>query len=137
MMHLGAVFGGPGGMDSHVGRAISKIKRLRGEYAPTTMQSRSGSLDIVFHVPGSIAQPEYEGIRTGSLSRKRRLLQVQVAVPQELNAKQPEEIERFLSRSIRQAIELAEPVFMKAKIPFERTEHERILQRIERALSPN
>jgi hypothetical protein len=70
-----AVFGGPEAMHSSVGEALSTIKRLAVSGGP---DDDSGSLDIVFHVPASLVRPDYESVRTGRLSKKQRLLQVQM-----------------------------------------------------------
>ncbi len=41
------------------------------------------NVNVVFHVPGNLISPDYEGVRTGSWSRKRALIMVQAAVPAE------------------------------------------------------
>lgn len=131
MLYIGGIYGGPEG--TRVGSAISKLKRLRGD----EQIKNSGSLDVVFHVPGSIVSPDYEGVRTAIFSKKRRLLQVQVGVPPDLDRLDQCEIEQFLLSSLREAVQIAQPVFDKAKIPYQRDEYERLLDRIARALSAN
>jgi hypothetical protein len=42
------------------------------------------NVNVVFQVPGSILTPDFEGARTGSFSKARRLLMVQVALPAEM-----------------------------------------------------
>jgi len=121
-------------MSSKVGTAISRIKRLAGE----GQVEDSGSLDVVFHVPGSLIAPDYDGVRTGTLSRKRRLLQVQVAVPRDLDDRdEVVEIARSLVLLLRNAVRIARPVFDRARIPYRQDEYERLVDGIERALSPN
>jgi len=134
MIYIGAIFGGPGGMSSKIGSAISKIKHLAGERE----MDASGSLDIVFHVPGSLLSPDYDGVRTGTFSRKKRLLQVQIAVPQDLTDKdEVTEVARSLVPLLRQAVRLAQPVFDRAHIPYPQDEYEELIDGIERGLSPN
>lgn len=41
-------------------------------------------LNVVFHVPGNILKPEFEGVRTGRFSKSMAMLMVQVAVPEEV-----------------------------------------------------
>jgi hypothetical protein len=41
------------------------------------------NVNVVFHVPGNILQPDFSGLRTGRFSRQNALLMVQVAVPME------------------------------------------------------
>jgi hypothetical protein len=91
-----------------------------------------GSVDIVFHVPGSILKPEHVGLRTGSFSRKERMLQVQIAVPEELM--ESPDLRRFLLKSIREAIRLAEPRFAKAAIPYPLAEYLAQVDELERRL---
>jgi hypothetical protein len=138
MMYIGAIFGGPEAMSSEVGSAISKIKRLVGEHDPLDSGSGvSASLDVVFHVPGSLVTPEYEGVRAGRLSKKERLLQVQIAVPQDVIRKDRDEIERSLIGLLREAVRRARPIFERAQIPYPHEEYERIVDIIERRYSPN
>ena len=135
MMEIGAIFGGPEGFDTKVYAAISKLTRLKdeGHFADDT-----GSLDVVFHVPGSITRPDYSGARTGRLWRKRRKLQVQISVPVELmNSKDDTDAERFVINALREAVRIAEPVFAAASIPYRREQYERMIERIERSTSPN
>jgi hypothetical protein len=40
------------------------------------------NVNVVFDVPGEVAQAGYEGVRTGSYSKAQRLLMVQVALPE-------------------------------------------------------
>lgn len=39
------------------------------------------NVNVVYHVPGEILAPDYEGVRTGRFSRRDSLLMVQAAVP--------------------------------------------------------
>jgi hypothetical protein len=40
-------------------------------------------VNVVFHVPGRLLQPEFDGVRTGTYSRKRSLLMVQATLPEQ------------------------------------------------------
>jgi hypothetical protein len=60
-------------------------------------------LNIVFHVPGNILKPEFTGSRTGTFSRKRALLMVQVALPEET----PPDASRHLIDAAHEAIDVA------------------------------
>ncbi len=61
------------------------------------------NVNVVFHVPGNIRQPEFSGIRTGRFSRKHALLMVQVAVP----AESPEDPLEYLRAAALEAIDEA------------------------------
>jgi hypothetical protein len=82
MIRIGQVNGGPELRDGPIDRAIAKIYRLRGSAG----EGDHGFLDVVFHVAGSLLEPEFDGVRTGRFSRRRRMLQVQIAVPKEVVA---------------------------------------------------
>ncbi len=63
------------------------------------------NLNVVFHIPGQVLIPEFEGLRSGRFSRKQRALMVQVAIPEgEPKGDPDEEVRRLLN----EAIDLAE-----------------------------
>jgi hypothetical protein len=62
------------------------------------------NVNVVFHIPGHILKPDYEGERTGSFSRKRSLLMVQVAVPE----KPPSDVDAEVRRRLLAALDKAE-----------------------------
>lgn len=43
-------------------------------------------VNVVFQVPGSVKSPGFEGVRTGSYSRRNNELMVQVALPEQVPA---------------------------------------------------
>jgi hypothetical protein len=128
LIYIGGIYGGPEVRGSAIDRAISKLSRLRG---PGTEDER-GSLDVVFHVPGSIIAPDYSGIRTGRFSKKKRLLQIQVSVPKDITAADEPTMEMFLLQALRDAIQLAVPVFDHAEIPYPHDEYVTLLDRMQR-----
>jgi hypothetical protein len=62
-------------------------------------------VNVVFHIPGNLLQPEFEGLRTGSYSRKRSLLMVQAALPEE----PPDDPDAHLVMMLLRAIDEVEP----------------------------
>ena len=133
MLYLGGIYGGPEITGSVIDSAIGRIGALLGD----THVDASGSLDVVLHVPGSLASPGYEGVRTAALSKKEQLLQIQIAVPKGLSDNDQSQVERFLLESLRHAIRIAAPRFARAKIPYRLNEYESLLNRVERAMAPN
>ena len=117
MIYIGAIFGGPEGFQLPVARAISRLERLR----DVGGDGNSGSVDVVFHVAGSLLQPEHVGVRTGRLSRKRRMLQVQIAVPAEVASS--EDSYPLLLAWVREALTIAGPRFRRAGIPYPEEEY--------------
>jgi len=91
-----------------------------------------GSLDVVFHLPGSLVKPDYQGLRTGRFSRSQRSLQVQIAVPQsEIDSTDPR---RFILDSIREAIHTGESRFSKAGIRYPKEEYLQLLDTLQQRL---
>jgi hypothetical protein len=133
MLYIGGVYGGPELTGSTIHAALGKIKAVLGE----GRVDDSGSLDIVFHVPGSLFSPEYGGVRTGSFSKKERILQVQIAVPLELCSQDQPAVVTFVLDSLREAIRVAGPRYAKAKVPFRQAEYERLVDALGRSLGPN
>lgn len=133
MLYIGGVYGGPEVSGSSIDVAIGRVTVLLGE----GRVDDSGSLDVVFHVPGSIATPDYRGVRTGSLSKKERLLQVQVGVPAEMCSQDQRAVATFVVDSLREAIRIARPRFDRANVPYRQEEYERLVDRLEESLSPS
>ena len=134
-LSLGAVYGGPehdktSPSAARITRLMKRMAELQGDSAVGT--GTGGSLNVVFHVPGSLIKPDYMGVRTAKFSRKNKMLMVQVAIPDEL-LRSPN-LEGFLVASIREAVCLARPVFDKARIGFCVEEHLALVDRAEASL---
>jgi len=87
-----------------------------------------GHLHVSFQLAAEDAKPTRAGIRKKAFSKKKRTMVIQVAVPQSLAKKRPVE---FLLNSIQKAVDLAEPVFKRAKIEFSGSPIREHLQAIE------
>ena len=127
-IYVGAVLGGPDTRESRAVLAIQGISRIGARRRKLT-PLEGGSIDLVFHVPGSLIRPDYEGLRTGKFSRKQQMLMIQVAVPEvELEAEDPE---RFIFWAMREAVAMTAPAFKKAKIPFSADDHLALVDAVE------
>lgn len=78
-LSIGSVVGGTGPTARQwkepVRRLAQRIAALRvGAVTPL-------NLNVVFHVPGEILAPDFDGVRTGRFARRDSLLMVQAAVP--------------------------------------------------------
>lgn len=62
------------------------------------------NVNAVFHVPGNILKPEFEGVRTGTYSKKDGWLMVQVALPEQ----PPEDVDSDLRERLMAAVDEAE-----------------------------
>jgi hypothetical protein len=63
------------------------------------------NLNVVYHVPGDILEPDFAGVRTGRFSTRDRHLMVQVALPSE---PPDDDIDAYLRLRLREAVECAE-----------------------------
>ncbi|MEU8295674.1 hypothetical protein AB0C04_00080 [Micromonospora sp. NPDC048909] len=63
--------------------------------------------------------PDYKGLRTGTLSRRDRLIMIQVAVPADLGSREEHEVSRYLADRLVEAVELARTTVVgrKAALP--------------------
>ena len=130
MIYIGGVYGGPEVRGSRIDRAIGRLLKLR----PEEQEGSSGSLDFVFHIPGSVFVPDFRGPRTAKFSKKERMLMIQVGVSPEMVQADDPDITAFLLASLREGIRLAEPVFRKAKIPYDLDHDLAIVDGMERGL---
>ena len=74
-----------------------------------------GHLQVIFGASGPQGKRGRDGIRKRTFSKEKKILIIQVAVPKSLTKKRPVE---FLLNSIHKAVDLAEPIFKRAKVEF-------------------
>ena len=115
MISIGAVVGGPecGFFDSHLSRFMGycEDKRLEGTH--------SAEVNIVYHLPGSIAKPDYVGMRTGKFSKKELALMIQISVEEEwIASRDAEQVLRYIYETADEAIGIAESEFRKRGIDY-------------------
>jgi len=120
-----------GGGELAGSRVDQLIRRFCGAL-PRGQSSDAFDINIVFHVPGSIAKPDYSGVRTGRFSTKAKTLMVQVSVP-EILIDSPE-LESFFHQSIIEAIAMAGKFFEKKKIQFNEADYLAIIEEMKRQL---
>jgi len=132
MISFGSIFGGPELHDSPIADTIHAIRLLMKKTRDLEDEGAYGSLNIVFHVPGSILQPEFEVLRTGRFSRKEKMLMIQIAVPAEQRSS-PDLV--FLLDAIREAIGMGRARFERAGIPYPEREYLATVDGIEKELT--
>jgi hypothetical protein len=115
-LHVSAVLGGGGALpEVEAGiRKLAGIVRLEEEARSADDPAREATVDVTFHVPGTILRPNYEGMRTGRWVKDKRLLVVQIAVPESLSGSS--RINHFLADSLRRAVALAADWMKKKKL---------------------
>lgn len=79
------------------------------ELALGVAEARSGvesplNVNVVFHVPGNLMAPKFQGTRTGRFSKRESLLMVQVALPKDT----PPDVTTYLKEAAHEAIGEAE-----------------------------
>ncbi len=117
-LYISSVVGGEARDD--VLEAIRRLAVLvRQADAASTEQLAEGeaAVDLLFHVPGSLSRPDYEGMRTGRWFKAHRVLVVQVAVPEALST-DPAAVDAFVGGALRSAVSLAREVLAKRKLDF-------------------
>lgn len=117
MIYISSILGGPELEGSRIDTAIKRVLSRR----PPGEEGNYGSLDVVFHIPGSIVKPEYHGLRTAKFSSKEKMLMVQVSVPPDVVMS--DEAEAFVIQSLKEAIRIARPRFERAGIPYPEDEY--------------
>ena len=128
--YIGSVLGGSEVSGTPVDTIITRLARASHAYQQAYEIASEGGLDIVYHVPGSMMQREFEELRTGKFSKKEKMLMVQISVPTLFENEQ--HLEKFLVEALREDIQLAKPIFKSAKIPFSQDEYLQLADSIER-----
>jgi len=113
MISIGTVFGGSEMAFSPIAKSIDLVASF---FRNQKIGTDAGSLNIVFHVPGSLAKPDYIGARTAKFSKKKKLLMIQIAIPEKIVSSSNQI--SFLLDSIQQGVEIAKPVFERSRIEF-------------------
>jgi hypothetical protein len=110
VLSVGSVVGGPTPQNQRWREGITELTRA-------VVRSRDAvesplNVNVVFHVPGSMLQPDFDGVRTGRFKRDANLLMVQVALP----AVVPVDVRGTLRDALKQAIGVAEEWAIKRKV---------------------
>jgi hypothetical protein len=101
-LSIGSVLGGRSAWTSEWSSAIRALTL-------DIMKAREGvtallNVNVVFHVPGHMLKPEFEGVRTGSFSKKHSLLMVQIALPE----RPPEDVAAYLRQRLLEGLNEAQ-----------------------------
>ena len=108
-LYIGSVIGGTSTRNAPIVAAIDSLSQRARQISKT--HPGELSLDVVFHVAGPILPVSFEGVRTGRFSKQERLLQVQIATPEDFSS--PEAAEAFALSALRKAIDMAEGYVVK------------------------
>ena len=124
MIYVSSILGGPELRTSPVYGLIGELaKALNSGERPD-----EGSLDVVFHVPGSLVKPEFNALRLTKFSRKERMQMIEIPVPQELVYSSG--LKSFLLEKLKEAVEAGEKRFKAAGIPYPKANYIRALDEV-------
>lgn len=87
---IGAIEHGPELEQSRISQAVSHVARLFGARSRAAMTA--SSIEVVFDIPGSLGEPDFNGVQVGTSWPKAEELQVFAAVPSALAAQADPEL---------------------------------------------
>jgi len=132
MISIGAVFGGPELRDSAIDIAIRSAQKAifdaRGEFCSGGIPS----INVVFHVSGSLSKPDWDGLRDAKFSKKQLLLMVQVAVPEDMNYN--DKVIDYVVKSLRGANAIAFEFYRQKNMDYPLREAEKLVSEIKERL---
>jgi len=131
-LYLGAIFGGPEMKESAVYSAKNKILNCADKLGRCTDNDSIAGIDYVLHVEGRLFHLDWEGVRDARFSRKRKLLMIQIAVPERFVSS--ETVGAYICEGMRIGVAEAKPIFEKAGIPFDAEAFTKFIDDIEREL---
>ena len=133
MIGIGAYFRGPELKDSSVDRRLSEamkaVRMMRGDWK----EGDAPAVIVLFVVPGSLGDVNFSGQRVTLFSRKKKLLQIEAAVPKDLVS--ATRIDDFVIDALRQASRTAAEHFSKKKAGvFDLAKAEEIVEKVRQSL---
>jgi hypothetical protein len=122
VLSLGWIVGGSTDANRPWDDAIEELD-IRIEKAAMNIEAPL-NLNVVFHIPGNMLKPEFDGIRTGSFSKARALLMVQVALPEAA----PADAMGYLKSIVYDAIDDAEKWSLRRRVKADLSKQRDILK---------
>lgn len=133
MISIGAVYRGPELRDSHINRVISASMQSAMKIRSELESASRPSVNVIFYVPGSLGEPDWDGLREAKFSLRQKLLMVQVAVPQEVvDSATPED---YVIESLYGANAVAFEFFRQKQMQFPLAEAEQLVKSIASSVS--
>lgn len=109
VLSLGSVIGGRTSANRGWSDAIRGLTRDIADHREGVESNIN--VNVEFHVPGNLLQPEFEGVRTGTFKKKDSLIKVQVALPEE----PPSDARAFLLVCVRAALDAVDQWALRGK----------------------
>jgi hypothetical protein len=129
-IQIGSIVGGPSQAEWLVGSVADHLACAVEIFEGAYVDAKEGVLQLVFHFEGTIVNPEFHGLRTGTFSRKYRSVLIQIAVWRD----QQKELgfPLFLCQMLKDAIPVGAKYLRKKKIPFSERPHLELVNALER-----
>jgi hypothetical protein len=127
-LHVGSILGDAGRKNEAFMALLVKWHRIKGACPQDMIKDLDGALDLVFRVEGRLFAPDFKGIRTGAFSKKKKMLQIQIAVSDEILSSPG--IAEYVTESLKQAVILGAAFFTKKEIAFNLESHLALLEKI-------
>lgn len=128
ILSIGVVAGGSRADTERLAKAATRLhKEIQRILPPLTPDD--ARLNVVFHVPGEILRPDYEGARSGRFERATNSLMVQVAVP-ESSLGEVDERSTLLSL-LSLAVECASEFFATRGIAANLARHDQVIAQLQ------
>lgn len=121
MIYVGIIHGQGVSDSAPLARAI---QRLAAGLAST--KAMRGGVDLVFVASGRLAEPGFDGMRLGRLSRSQEIVQVRVALPETVYA-MPDPLP-ILTKHVAEAVRVAAGKLQAQGISFDETAHLKALE---------
>ena len=135
MIATGGYYRGPELKGSQIDRMLRAVGEALDRARGGWKEGDAPAVVVLFIVPGSLGDASFSGQRTTLFSRKKKLLQIEAAVPKE--ALEGERVRTFVLDALRQASQTAAEHFARKKAGvFDLAKAGAIIQKVEETLSP-
>jgi hypothetical protein len=115
MIYVGSLLGGSSTSVERIEAFIAELSLLIEDLQ--VGRTFDCEIDAVFHVAGPVLDVSFEGVRSGTLSRSQRIVQVQMAVPdKEWDAR---DLRTFLRGSLAEAVQVARGRIQAGKLDWD------------------
>jgi len=127
---IGIVAGGWHDSSTNVMEVIRSVMNLVADHREQSPIVDQAEVNVVFQVPGDLLQPEHIGVRTGSISKRDRVMMTQVAIPE--NVMRSTDPADFIFGAILESLDIVTPHFKNCGWSFSRDDHMTFMKDIER-----
>tara|TARA_R110002095_G_scaffold153786_4_gene133622 strand:+ start:142 stop:768 length:627 start_codon:yes stop_codon:yes gene_type:complete len=132
MISIGTVLKGSELSSSVVDQTMKAVTKAFSELRGDFVFGSSPALYVVFHVPGSMGCPDWDGLREATFSQSKQLLIVQVAVPEDVA--RGDKVREFMIESLYGANAVAFEFFRQKNMNYPLEDAEKLVSNVEAKL---